>query len=103
MQWDRILACVFDPSHMILQGMNVWKPVVDFADRIFHIHFKESQIDQEKVEEYGRFSYPGLWHTPKNSWLWRCGFSKIDHPAARKSDIEVLPVWNVKTVHLRVP
>lgn len=59
------IGLCFDPSHMVLLGMNVWKPVVEFSDRIFHIHFKDLQIDQEKVEEYGRFIYPGLWHTPK--------------------------------------
>ena len=71
---DNIGLC-FDPSHMILLGMNVWKPVVDFADRIFHIHFKDLQIDQEKVEEYGRFTYPGLWHTPKLP-----GYGDVDFP-----------------------
>lgn len=71
---DNIGLC-FDPSHMVLQGMNVWKPVVDFADRIFHIHFKDLQIDQEKVEEYGRFAYPGLWHTPKLP-----GYGDVDFP-----------------------
>ena len=69
------IGLCFDPSHMILLGMNVWKPVVDFADRIYHIHFKDLQIDQEKVEEYGRFSYPGLWHTPKLP-----GYGDIDFP-----------------------
>lgn len=79
--WKRMFAMspniglCFDPSHMILLGMNVWKPVVDYADRIFHIHFKDLQIDQEKVEEYGRFTYPGLWHTPKLP-----GYGDVDFP-----------------------
>ena len=69
--WRRMFAMgpniglCFDPSHMVLLGMNVWKPVEAFAERMFHIHFKDLQIDQDKVEEYGRFTYPGLWHTPK--------------------------------------
>ncbi len=69
--WRRMLAMggnigiCFDPSHMVLQGMDLWKPVSEFADRIFHVHFKDLRIDQEKVNEYGRFAYPGLWHTPK--------------------------------------
>lgn len=69
------IGLCFDPSHMVLLGMNVWKPVVEFADRIFHIHFKDLQLDQEKIEEYGRFAYPGLWHTPKLP-----GFGDVDFP-----------------------
>lgn len=81
--WRRMFAMsqniglCFDPSHMILQGMNVWKPVVEFSDRIFHIHFKDLQIDQEKVEEYGRFTYPGLWHTPKLPGYGDVNFPKL--------------------------
>ena len=71
---DNIGLC-YDPSHMILLGMDVAKPVVEFADRIWHIHFKDLRIDQEKVEEYGRFSYPGLWHTPKLP-----GFGDVNFP-----------------------
>lgn len=79
--WRRMFAMgpniglCFDPSHMILLGMNVYKPVVEFADRIFHVHFKDLHIDQEKVEEYGRFTYPGLWHTPKLP-----GYGDVDFP-----------------------
>lgn len=71
------IGLCFDPSHMVLLGMNVWKPVVEFADRIFHVHFKDMQIDQEKVEEYGRFTYPGLWHTPKIPGYGDVGFPKF--------------------------
>lgn len=81
--WRRMFAMgpniglCFDPSHMILLGMNVWKPVENFADRIFHVHFKDLQIDQEKVEEYGRFTYPGLWHTPKLPGYGDVNFPKL--------------------------
>ena len=71
---DNIGLC-FDPSHMILLGMDVTKPVVEFSDRIYHMHFKDLRIDQEKVDEYGRFSYPGLWHTPKLP-----GFGDVNFP-----------------------
>ena len=61
---DNIGLC-FDPSHMVLLGMDVTRPVKDYPDRIFHVHFKDIAVDQDKVNEYGRFTYPALWHSPK--------------------------------------
>lgn len=81
--WRRMFAMgpniglCFDPSHMVLLGMNVWKPVEEFAEHIFHIHLKDLQIDQDKVEEYGRFTYPGLWHTPKLPGHGDVDFAKL--------------------------
>lgn len=59
------LGLNFDPSHPYLLGASYIKPVYDFADRIFHVHFKDIKIYQDKVDEYGRFSHPALWHSPK--------------------------------------
>lgn len=71
------IGLCFDPSHMVLQGMTVNMPVMKYPDRIFHIHFKDMQIDQDKVDFYGRFSYPGLWHTPKIPGLGDVNFAKL--------------------------
>ncbi len=54
-----------DPSHPYLQHADYIKPVYDFKDKIFHIHFKDIKIYPEKLYEYGAFSYPALWHSPK--------------------------------------
>lgn len=59
------IGLCYDPSHLVLLGMDPIKPVRDFADKIYHVHFKDLRINQYQVEEYGRFSYPGLWHSPK--------------------------------------
>ena len=59
------LGLNFDPSHPYLLGASYIKPVYEFADRIFHVHFKDIQIYQDKADEYGRFSHPALWHSPK--------------------------------------
>lgn len=81
--WDEMFAMgdniglCFDPSHMILLGMDVVKPVIDYKDRLFHVHFKDLQIDQDKVNRYGRFTYPGLWHTPKIPGLGDVNFPKL--------------------------
>jgi sugar phosphate isomerase/epimerase len=71
--WRRMFALIpspnlglnYDPSHFYLQGASYTKPLYEFKDRIFHVHFKDIQVYQEKLDEYGYFSYPALWHSPK--------------------------------------
>ena len=59
------LGLALDPSHPYLTGGSYTKPVYDFADKIFHVHFKDIKIYQDKLDEYGYFAYPTLWHSPK--------------------------------------
>lgn len=59
------LGLNYDCSHPYLLGMDVCKPLYEFKDRIFHVHFKDIKIYQDKLDEYGLFSYPSLWHSPK--------------------------------------
>jgi len=55
----------FDPSHFIWQRMDYLAPLLEFRDRIFHVHAKDARIDPKPLAEYGVLSYPKLWHTPK--------------------------------------
>ncbi len=55
----------YDPSHMIIQHMDVTYPITTFPERLHHIHAKDAQIDKDQLDEHGIFSYPNLWHTPK--------------------------------------
>ncbi len=59
------LGLNYDPSHPYLIGASYIKPVYEFKDKIFHVHFKDIKIYQDKVDEYGMFSHPSLWHSPK--------------------------------------
>ena len=59
------LGLSYDPSHPYLLHGDEVKPVYDFADKIFHVHFKDIKIYPEKLYEYGVFAYPTLWHSPK--------------------------------------
>lgn len=59
------LGLNFDPSHPYLLGASYIKPLYEFKDRIFHVHFKDIKIYEDKVDEHGRFSHPALWHAPK--------------------------------------
>jgi sugar phosphate isomerase/epimerase len=55
----------YDPSHLYLTGASYTRPAQEFRDRIFHVHFKDIRIHQDKLDDHGSFSYPALWHSPK--------------------------------------
>lgn len=59
------LGLNYDPSHPYLIHADYIKPLYEFKDKIFHIHFKDIKIYHEKLNEHGVFSYPALWHSPK--------------------------------------
>lgn len=71
--WDRMYADIpskyfglnFDPSHFVLQFMDYEAALRRFADRLVHVHAKDLRIDRESLNEYGIFSFPKRWHTPK--------------------------------------
>ncbi len=55
----------FDPSHYVWQRLDYVKTVHDFADRIFHIHFKDIKLYPEKLAEVGILAYPLDYMSPK--------------------------------------
>ena len=55
----------FDPSHYVWQGLDYLKTVYDFADRIYHIHFKDIKLYPEKLKECGVLAYPLDYMSPK--------------------------------------
>ena len=55
----------FDPSHQVLQFMDVAAPLAEFADKIFHVHAKDLRIDRKMLDHVGAFANPNEWHSPK--------------------------------------
>jgi len=55
----------YDPSHLYLQRMDYLKPLREFKDKIFHIHFKDIKLFSDKIDEYGIFTYPLRYMQPK--------------------------------------
>ena len=55
----------FDPSHYVWQGLDYLKTVYDFADRIFHIHFKDIKLYPDRLAECGVLAYPLDYMSPK--------------------------------------
>ncbi|MCR4615213.1 MAG: sugar phosphate isomerase/epimerase [Clostridiales bacterium] len=55
----------YDPSHFIWQMMDYIKPIYEFKDKIFHIHFKDIKIYKDKLDDYGIMAYPLQFMAPK--------------------------------------
>lgn len=73
----------FDPSHFIWLQMDYLKPLVTFADRIFHVHAKDVRLDRDKLDEVGILATPLAYHTPKLPGLgdvdWGSFFSVLSN------------------------
>ena len=55
----------YDPSHLVWQQMDYIKPIYEFRDRIFHVHFKDIKINQEKLDQVGIMAAPLEYMSPK--------------------------------------
>ncbi len=71
--WRRMFADIpspsfglnFDPSHLIWQQIDYLAPLIEFRDRLVHVHAKDARLDRAALDAHGVLSYPKLWHTPK--------------------------------------
>lgn len=59
------LGLNFDPSHYVWQQLDYIKTIYDFKDKIFHIHFKDIKLYQDKLAECGVLAYPLDYMSPK--------------------------------------
>jgi len=63
----------YDPSHFVLMRMDPLSPLVEFKNKLFHLHAKDVQVHQDKLNEVGIFDFPKRWHTPRIP-----GFGEVD-------------------------
>ncbi len=54
-----------DPSHLILQMIDVQRVVREFSSRIFHVHAKDLHIDREGLYNNGVLSQGMGWQVPR--------------------------------------
>lgn len=59
------LGINFDPSHFVWQMMDYVKPIYEFKDKIFHVHFKDLKVFLEKLADCGIMAYPLDFMCPK--------------------------------------
>ncbi|MBU3113288.1 sugar phosphate isomerase/epimerase family protein [Clostridium lacusfryxellense] len=55
----------YDPSHFVWQQIDYIKPIYEFKDRIFHVHFKDIKIYKDKLDDVGIMATPLQYISPK--------------------------------------
>lgn len=55
----------FDPSHFVWQMMDYIKPIYEFKDKIFHVHYKDIKIYKDRLDDVGIMAYPLEFMSPK--------------------------------------
>ncbi len=55
----------YDPSHFVWQMIDYIKPIYEFKDKIFHVHYKDIKIYRDRLNEYGIMATPLKWMSPK--------------------------------------
>lgn len=59
------LGLNYDPSHFVWQMIDYIKPIYDFKDKIFHVHFKDIKLNYDKLNQTGIMAYPLEYMSPK--------------------------------------
>nr|WP_321291747.1 sugar phosphate isomerase/epimerase [uncultured Trichococcus sp.] len=55
----------FDPSHFVWQQMDYIKPLYEFKDKLFHVHYKDIKVFPEKLADVGIMATPLQYMSPK--------------------------------------
>lgn len=55
----------FDPSHFVWQQMDYIKPLYEFKDKLFHVHYKDIKVYPEKLADVGIMAIPLQYMSPK--------------------------------------
>ncbi len=83
--WEKIfeilpnenLGINYDPSHFVWQMMDYIKPLYQFRDKIFHVHYKDIKLYEDELKKGGDHGIsPGL-YVAKASRPWGCELGKI--------------------------
>ncbi len=55
----------YDPSHFVWQMIDYIKPIYEFKDKIFHVHYKDIKVYRDRLNEHGIMATPLKWMSPK--------------------------------------
>lgn len=59
------LGLNYDPSHFVWQMIDYIKPIYEFKEKIFHVHYKDIKVYKERLDENGIMAYPLDFMSPK--------------------------------------
>ncbi|MGL5435671.1 MAG: sugar phosphate isomerase/epimerase family protein [Lachnospiraceae bacterium] len=71
--WRNVFAMIpsdnfglnYDPSHFVWQMIDYIKPMYEFKDKIFHVHYKDIKVYQDRLNDVGVMAYPLEFMSPK--------------------------------------
>lgn len=55
----------YDPSHFVWQQIDYIKPLYEFRDKIFHVHYKDIKLFQDRLADVGVLAAPLEYMSPK--------------------------------------
>ena len=64
-QYESTLGINYDPSHFVWQQIDYIKPLYEFRDKIFHVHYKDIKIFRDKLADVGTMAAPLEYMSPK--------------------------------------
>lgn len=67
----------YDPSHFIWQQIDYIKPIYEFSNRIFHVHFKDIKVYKDKLDQVGIMATPLQYISPKIPGLGDVNWGKF--------------------------
>ena len=59
------LGINYDPSHFVWQMIDYIRPIYEFRDKIFHVHYKDIKLYPERLHDCGIMAYPLEFMQPK--------------------------------------
>ena len=59
------LGINYDPSHFVWQMIDYIRPLYEFKDKIFHVHYKDIKLYPDKLNDVGIMAYPLDFMSPK--------------------------------------
>ena len=83
--WEKVFAILpsenlginYDPSHFVWQMIDYIRPIYDFKDKIFHVHYKDIKLYPEKLARVGTMAYPLDFMSPKLPGLGDVNWSRF--------------------------
>lgn len=62
---SKYLGLNYDPSHFVWQMVDYIKPIYEFKEKIFHVHYKDIKLYEDKLKDVGTMAYPLTYMSPK--------------------------------------
>ena len=107
LMWNKIfekvdserLGICYDAGHFVWQMIDVYKPLTEFKDKIYHLHLKDTKLYPEKLHEVGILHNTGSERGFEENQWWRhtlIGEGEIDYekfiPLMNKLPFDLLDV-----------